>query len=87
VARELAPVGWRSRPKRVDTFLQVDRISRFTTAAPPSGSKLPRHELQGSPKHGAGLVVHNKLLTYRDKHYRYDASGRMIEKRSAKRGL
>jgi YD repeat-containing protein len=33
------------------------------------------------------LVVHNKLLTYQDKRYRYDAFGRMIEKRSAKRGV
>jgi RHS repeat-associated protein len=32
-------------------------------------------------------VVHNKLLTFQDKRYRYDAFGRMIEKRSAKRGL
>ncbi len=31
--------------------------------------------------------MHNKLLTYQDKRYRYDAFGRMIEKRSAKRGL
>jgi RHS repeat-associated protein len=37
--------------------------------------------LDGPPR-GAGLVVHNKLLTYQDKRYRYDAFGRMIEKRS-----
>ncbi|MBU6956189.1 RHS domain-containing protein [Pseudomonas sp. CVAP len=43
--------------------------------------------LQDGPPPGAGLVVHNKLLTYQDKRYRYDAFGRMIEKRSAKRGL
>ena len=43
--------------------------------------------LLDSPQPGAGLVVHNKLLTYQDKRYRYDAFGRMIEKRSAKRGL
>ena len=35
----------------------------------------------------AGLVRHNKLLTYQDKRYRYDGFGRMIEKRSALRGL
>jgi len=35
----------------------------------------------------ARLVVHNKLLTYQDKRYRYDGFGRMIEKRSAKRGV
>lgn len=32
-------------------------------------------------------MVHTKLLTYHDKRYRYDAFGRMIEKRSAKRGV
>ncbi|WPN98216.1 RHS repeat domain-containing protein [Pseudomonas sp. MUP55] len=31
--------------------------------------------------------MHTKLLTYHDKRYRYDAFGRMIEKRSAKRGV
>ncbi|MFL1543487.1 RHS repeat-associated core domain-containing protein [Pseudomonas sp. O39] len=43
--------------------------------------------LLDGPQTGAGLVVHNKLLTYQDKRYRYDAFGRMIEKRSAKRGV
>ncbi|WP_139808007.1 RHS repeat-associated core domain-containing protein, partial [Pseudomonas mucidolens] len=43
--------------------------------------------LLDGPQTGAGLVVHNKLLTYQDKRYRYDAFGRMIEKRSATRGL
>ncbi|MBT2298676.1 RHS domain-containing protein [Pseudomonas fluorescens] len=43
--------------------------------------------LLDGPQTGAGLVVHNKLLTYQDKRYRYDAFGRMIEKRSAARGL
>lgn len=43
--------------------------------------------LLDGPQAGAGLVVHNKLLTYQDKRYRYDAFGRMIEKRSATRGL
>ncbi|AZF18682.1 Rhs-family protein [Pseudomonas sp. R3-18-08] len=33
------------------------------------------------------MVVHNKLLTYQDKRYRYDAFGRMVEKRSAARGV
>ncbi|WP_281912974.1 RHS repeat-associated core domain-containing protein, partial [Pseudomonas lactis] len=35
----------------------------------------------------SGLVRHNRLLTYQDKRYKYDALGRMIEKRSAARGL
>ncbi|AVE06208.1 type IV secretion protein Rhs [Pseudomonas palleroniana] len=43
--------------------------------------------LLDGPQAGAGLVVHNKLLTYQDKRYRYDAFGRTIEKRSAKRGV
>ena len=43
--------------------------------------------LLDGPQAGAGLVVHNKLLTYQDKRYRYDAFGRIIEKRSAKRGV
>ncbi len=38
------------------------------------------------PQAASGLVVHNKLLTYQDKRYRYDAFGRLAEKRSAKWG-
>ncbi|SDZ08983.1 RHS repeat-associated core domain-containing protein [Pseudomonas salomonii] len=38
--------------------------------------------LLDGPQPGAGLVVHNKLLTYQDKRYRYDAFGRMVEKRT-----
>lgn len=37
--------------------------------------------------HQGGLVKHNRLLTYQDKRYRYDALGRLVEKRSASRGL
>ncbi len=43
--------------------------------------------LLDGPNAGAGLVVHNKLLTYQDKRYRYDAFGRMVEKRSGSRGV
>ncbi|MCM2363684.1 RHS repeat-associated core domain-containing protein [Pseudomonas sp. SR18] len=43
--------------------------------------------LLDGPPLGAGLVRHNKLLTYQDKRYRYDGFGRLIEKRSALRGL
>ncbi|WP_439854216.1 RHS repeat-associated core domain-containing protein [Pseudomonas yamanorum] len=43
--------------------------------------------LLDGPHPGAGRVVHNKLLTYQDKRYRYDGFGRMIEKRSAVRGV
>jgi len=42
--------------------------------------------LDGSQQ-GAGLVVHNKLITYQDKRFRYDGFGRVIEKRSSQRGL
>ncbi|MGF6491029.1 RHS repeat-associated core domain-containing protein [Pseudomonas frederiksbergensis] len=35
----------------------------------------------------AGRVVHNQLMTYQDKRYRYDGFGRMIEKRSRRHGL
>ncbi|WP_237141784.1 RHS repeat-associated core domain-containing protein [Pseudomonas fluorescens] len=43
--------------------------------------------LLDAPQPGAGLVQHNKVLTYQDKRYRYDGFGRMIEKRSANRGI
>lgn len=36
---------------------------------------------------GAGWVRHNRLVTYQDKRYRYDGFGRMIEKRSSRRGV
>ncbi|WP_248804926.1 RHS repeat-associated core domain-containing protein [Pseudomonas sp. MWU13-2100] len=39
--------------------------------------------LLDSPPTGTGRVAHNTLLSYQDKRYRYDAFGRMIEKRSA----
>lgn len=42
--------------------------------------------LDGSQQ-GAGLVVHNKLITYQDKRFRYDGWGRVIEKRSGQRGI
>ena len=35
----------------------------------------------------SGLVRYNRLLTHQDKRYKYDTLGRMIEKRSAARGL
>ena len=34
-----------------------------------------------------GWVRHNRVLTYQDKRYRYDAFGRLVEKRSARRGV
>jgi hypothetical protein len=44
VARELAPAGLRSSPNGLDAVLQVYRVFGITTAAPPSGSKLPHHK-------------------------------------------
>ncbi|NWB94218.1 RHS repeat domain-containing protein, partial [Pseudomonas agarici] len=38
--------------------------------------------LLNGQQQSAGRVLHNKLLTYQDKRYRYDGFGRMIEKRS-----
>ncbi|WP_327439129.1 RHS repeat-associated core domain-containing protein [Pseudomonas donghuensis] len=43
--------------------------------------------LLDGPQAGVGLVRHNRLLTYQDKRYRYDAFGRLIEKRSSRRGV
>ncbi|UHG98409.1 RHS repeat-associated core domain-containing protein [Pseudomonas sp. 7-41] len=43
--------------------------------------------LLDGPQVRGGWVRHNKLLTYQDKRYRYDGFGRLIEKRSAARGL
>ncbi|WP_025130784.1 RHS repeat-associated core domain-containing protein [Pseudomonas sp. PH1b] len=43
--------------------------------------------LLDGPQAGAGRVRHNLLLTYQDKRYRYDAFGRLSEKRSGKRGV
>lgn len=47
----------------------------------------PAANLLDAPQGGAGWVRHNRLLTYQDKRYRYDAFGRMIEKRSSRRGV
>ncbi|OPB11888.1 hypothetical protein BFW91_12110 [Pseudomonas fluorescens] len=62
---------------RLRTQGQLSTRSKYDAAA----------KLLDGPQAGAGLVVHNKLLTYEDKRYRYDAFGRMVEKRSAKRGV
>jgi len=42
VAKELAPAGLRSSPKPFSR-MYLDNSRFFTTAAQPSGSKLPRH--------------------------------------------
>ncbi|WP_335944875.1 RHS repeat-associated core domain-containing protein [Pseudomonas sp. G166] len=43
--------------------------------------------LLDGPCGAIGRVVHNQVLTYQDKRYRYDGFGRMIEKRSRRHGL
>ncbi|PNB71927.1 hypothetical protein C1X64_22605 [Pseudomonas sp. GW456-E7] len=43
MARELAPVGLRSGPQKVITFISKKRVTAFRAASRPSGSKLPRH--------------------------------------------
>ncbi|MVV51248.1 hypothetical protein EJA72_23840 [Pseudomonas sp. PB120] len=43
VARELAPAGSRSGPNQPPRCIRQNRFAVFTTAAQPSGSKLPRH--------------------------------------------
>ena len=42
--------------------------------------------MDGTPSRN-GRVTHNRLVSYEDKRYRYDSFGRLIEKRSAARGL
>ncbi|MGG2398360.1 RHS repeat-associated core domain-containing protein [Pseudomonas sp. SH1-B] len=41
----------------------------------------------GGDAASSGWVRHNKLLTYQDKRYRYDAFGRLVEKRSGRHQL
>ena len=62
-------------------ILVSQQIGRIETYAYDAAANL----LDG-PQQG-GLVRHNWLLTYQDKRYTYDAFGRMVEKRSAARGL
>ncbi|PMU08315.1 hypothetical protein C1Y11_22695 [Pseudomonas sp. FW305-20] len=40
----LLPLGGEAAPTPVTRFRQKDRINLITTAAQPSGSKLPRHQ-------------------------------------------
>jgi len=75
------------------TVLHYDSTARIIA----SQDELARHaetfaydaaaNLLDGPQSGAGLIKHNKLLTYQDKRYRYDGFGRMIEKCSRRHGL
>ena len=49
MARELAPAGLRSGPKSAIHFSMHTAAPGFAAAAPPSGSKLPRHGGPGRP--------------------------------------
>nr|POA14313.1 hypothetical protein C1892_11645 [Pseudomonas sp. MPBD7-1] len=40
----LLPLGCEAAPNNPMPCSQTDRAGRFTTASPPSGSKLPRHK-------------------------------------------
>jgi RHS repeat-associated protein len=42
--------------------------------------------LMDGKQSSVGHVTHNRLLSYKDKRYRYDGFGRLIEKRSIRRG-
>ncbi|MFY1663991.1 RHS repeat-associated core domain-containing protein [Pseudomonas sp. Pseu.R1] len=46
----------------------------------------PAANLLSGPQTPGRQVVHNKLLNFQDKHYRYDSFGRLSEKRSDRRG-
>ncbi|WP_268801098.1 RHS repeat-associated core domain-containing protein [Pseudomonas huanghezhanensis] len=46
----------------------------------------PAANLLDGPKSSTPAVVHNQLLRYQDRSYRYDGFGRMIEKHSRQRG-
>ncbi|MFK3795297.1 RHS repeat-associated core domain-containing protein [Pseudomonas sp. NPDC088444] len=46
----------------------------------------PAANLLSGPQTPGRHVVHNKLLNFQDKHYRYDSFGRLSEKRSDRRG-
>ncbi|WP_285423646.1 RHS repeat-associated core domain-containing protein [Pseudomonas sp. efr-133-TYG-103a] len=84
---------YRSRPQDRRTLLHYDATSRIIasqdsirgdneTFAYDAAANL----LDGSHPE-AGLIRHNRLLTYQDKRYRYDGFGRLIEKRSMRHGI
>jgi len=82
----------RNRQRDQRTLLHYDATARIMA----SQDSLQGHSetfaydaaanLLDGPQSRAGRVVHNRLLRYQDKRYRYDGFGRMIEKRSARHG-
>ncbi|MFJ5300122.1 RHS repeat-associated core domain-containing protein [Pseudomonas sp. NPDC088368] len=74
------------------TWLGYDSSSRILCAQDSISRRVERFTYDpaanlvvGEP--GNARVTHNQLLTWQDKHYRYDRFGRLIEKRSTRRGL
>ena len=61
VARELAPVGLRSSPKRLAEYRLNQRGGSIGAASQPSGSKLPRHKSLGSR---CALIKHPPPLAW-----------------------
>ncbi|AWM89364.1 hypothetical protein DJ564_00405 [Pseudomonas sp. 31-12] len=45
----LLPLGREAAPNPATAIFQAHRIHRFTTAAQPNGSKLPRHTNRADP--------------------------------------
>jgi RHS repeat-associated protein len=83
----------RQRQGEHRTLLAYDSSHRIMSAQGSVGGLLeqfaydPAANLMDGHQTRVGRVAHNKLLNYQDKHYRYDSFGRLIEKRSARRGL
>jgi RHS repeat-associated protein len=82
----------RNRQRDQRTLLHYDATARIMVSqdSPQGHSETFAYDaaanLLDGPQSRAGRVVHNRLLTYQDKRYRYDGFGRMIEKRSARHG-
>jgi len=84
---------YRSRQSDQRTLLHYDATSRIIASQESAQTRdetfvydAAANLLEGSSFSG-GYVRHNKMLTWQDKRYRYDGFGRMIEKRSVRRGL
>ncbi|MGH8420646.1 MAG: RHS repeat-associated core domain-containing protein, partial [Pseudomonas sp.] len=75
------------------TLMAYDSSSRIMSSQdnwsglPEQFAYDPAANLMDGLQSSVGRVTHNKLLSYQDKRYRYDSFGRLIEKRSTRRGL
>ena len=63
------------------TSTQNSQVGQLETFAYDAAANL-----MDGKQSSVGRVAHNRLLTYKDKRYRYDGFGRLIEKRSIRRG-